>query len=80
MSQAKVAISIDDSLLSKVDTLVSEKLFPNRSRAIQEAVREKLDRLDRNRLAKECANLNPDFEKSMAEEGMTGALNNWPQY
>jgi len=80
MGQAKVAISIDDALLSKVDILVSEKLFPNRSRAIQEAVREKLERLDRGRLARECANLNPDFEKSMAEEGMTTELNEWPQY
>jgi len=68
MGQAKVAISIDDTLLIKLDNLVSEHLFPNRSRAIQEAVQEKLERLERSRLARECANLNPAFEKNLPKK------------
>jgi len=80
MGQAKVAISIDDTLLIKLDNLVSEHLFPNRSRAIQEAVQEKLERLERSRLARECANLNPAFEKKLAEEGMTDEVDQWPTY
>jgi len=37
-SSVKVAIAIDRQTLQRVDGLVSKKVFPNRSRAIQEAV------------------------------------------
>ena len=55
-------------------------VFPNRSKAIQQAVEEKMIRLDKSRLAKECAKLNPDFEMDMAEEGISGDLEEWPEY
>jgi metal-responsive CopG/Arc/MetJ family transcriptional regulator len=80
MSTAKVAITIDEALLAKLDRLVRKKVFPNRSRAIQEAVADKLARLDRNRLARECAKLDPKFEQALAEEGMTQELETWPEY
>jgi hypothetical protein len=59
---------------------VSEHRFPNRSLAIQEAVDEKLSRLSRNRLAQECAKLDPNHERVLAEEGMGGELAEWPEY
>jgi metal-responsive CopG/Arc/MetJ family transcriptional regulator len=48
----EVAITIDRELLKRLDRLVAEKRFPNRSRAIQEDVQEKLSRLDRSRPAR----------------------------
>ncbi len=36
---------------------VTRRKFPNRSREIQDAVREKLERIERSRLARECAKL-----------------------
>ena len=42
MTTDKVAITIDRQILRRLDRLVAEKRFPNRSRAIQEAVEEKL--------------------------------------
>jgi metal-responsive CopG/Arc/MetJ family transcriptional regulator len=80
MSTVKVAISIDRELLKGVDSLVSKRVFPNRSRAIAEAVREKLQRLNRDRLASECAKLDPKYEQKMAEEGMESDLGEWPEY
>jgi len=80
MGQAKIAISIDDSLLARVDTLVAENLYPNRSRAIQEAVQEKLELLDRSRLARECAKLTPSAEKMLAEEKIIIESDQWPTY
>ena len=80
MGAAKVAITIEARLLKRVDQLVEQRRFPNRSRAIQEAVREKLDRLDRGRLARECAKLNRAFEQKMAEEGLAGDLEEWPEF
>lgn len=80
MSRAKVAITIDVETLDRLDSLVEEALFPNRSAAIQAAVREKLERLERGRLARECAKLDAAFEKSLAEEGMGEELAEWPKY
>ena len=59
MSSIKVAITIDSGTLERVDGLVARKVYPNRSRAIQSAVSEKLARMERGRLATECAKLDP---------------------
>ncbi len=80
MSAAKVAITIEDELLKRVDRMVRQRRFPNRSRAIQEAVREKLERMDRGRLARECAKLNRALERKMADEGLAGDLEEWPEF
>ena len=80
MGKAKVAITLDLATVQRIDQLVKKRVFRNRSRAIQEAVQEKLERIDRNRLARECAKLDPVFEKAMAEEGMGEELEAWPEY
>jgi Arc/MetJ-type ribon-helix-helix transcriptional regulator len=80
MSKTKVAITLEEETLGRLDRLVKNRLFPSRSRAIQEAVEEKLERLERSRLARECAKLDPAFEKAMAEEGMSEELRQWPEY
>ncbi len=74
MATVKVAISIEDELLRRVDALIDKKIFQSRSKAIQEAVREKLERVNRSRLARESAKLDPKFEQAMAEEGMSREL------
>jgi len=80
MSSVKVAITLDSETLSRVDGMVSKSVFPSRSRAIQDAVAEKLARMERSRLAAECAKLDPKFEKAMAEEGLSRELDTWPEY
>jgi len=80
MGKSKVAISLDESTLNRLDKLVQKQVFPNRSQAIQEAVAEKLARLERSRLAQECAKLDPVFEKALAEEGLSEDLAEWPEY
>jgi Arc/MetJ-type ribon-helix-helix transcriptional regulator len=76
--RAKIAISLDGEVLERVDELVEGRVYPNRSRAIQEAVVEKLERLERGRLARECAKLDADFEVAMAEEGLSAESGDWP--
>jgi len=80
MAASKIAITIDDKILKKIDILVKSKRFPNRSKAIQEAVSEKLIRLEKSRLAQECAKLDPAFEQSLAEEGFSAEMEQWPEY
>ena len=80
MGAAKVAITIEENLLKRIDRLVDQKKFPNRSRAIQEAVRDKLERIDRGRLARECAKLSKKSEQTIADEGLAGDLVEWPEF
>ena len=80
MARAKVAISLDENTLGQLDRLVKARVFPNRSQAIQEAVAEKITRLDRSRLARECAKVDPAYEKALAEEGLSTELSEWPEY
>lgn len=71
---------MDDRLLRRLDSLVERAVFRSRSEAIQEAVAEKLARLDRNRLARECAKLSPTEEQELAEEGISKETAEWPKY
>jgi Arc/MetJ-type ribon-helix-helix transcriptional regulator len=80
MSAAKIAITIDEELVKRIDLLVQQKAFPNRSKAIQEAVEEKLKKIDRGRLLRECNKLDPAYEQGLAEEGMSVEVNEWPKY
>ena len=80
MARSKVAISLDESTLDRLDQLVKKQVFPNRSQAIEKAITEKLARLEKSRLAQECAKLNPTFEKALAEEGLSEDLAEWPEY
>ncbi len=80
MPRAKIAVTLDEAMLTQVDRLVDDGVYPNRSRAIEAAVREKLSRLEHTRLARECAKLDPRFERRMAEEGISGDLQAWPEY
>lgn len=80
MARAKVAVTLDSDALERVDRLVRQGVFPSRSRAIEAALQEKLERLDRSRLAREAAKLDPAFEQALAEEGMTEDVPSWPAY
>ena len=80
MPTSKVAITLNEETLKKLDRLVDEEKFPNRSRAIQEAVEEKLSRMDRTRLIRESAKLDPEYEQKLADEGLAEDFEEWPEY
>jgi len=80
MATAKIAISLDEGTVKRLDRLVKNRTFPSRSKVIQDAVEEKLKKLEKSRLARECAKLDPDFEKALAEEGLSAEAEQWPEY
>lgn len=80
MPKAKIAITLNEDTVSRLDDLVRDAVYESRSRAIEEAVEEKLRRLDRRRLAQECAKLDPAFERALAEEGLGDEGVQWPEY
>ena len=80
MAKAKIAVTLDGPVLTRLDRVVDGGAFPNRSQAIEAAVMEKLDRLEHRRLAAECAKLDPVAEQAMSEEGLGADAAAWPAY
>ncbi|MBM4040214.1 MAG: ribbon-helix-helix protein, CopG family [Planctomycetes bacterium] len=80
MGTAKIAISLESELLAEVDRLVRTRVFPSRSQAVRSALRDKIERLEHTRLARECAKLDPHEEQAMAEEGLAKDTEQWPEY
>jgi Arc/MetJ-type ribon-helix-helix transcriptional regulator len=78
MATSKVAVTINETTLREVERWVKEGRYPNRSRAIQAALEEKLRRDKRRRLGEEAAKLDPAEEQALAEEGMGDET--WPAY
>jgi metal-responsive CopG/Arc/MetJ family transcriptional regulator len=72
MATLKVATTIDAELLGRLDVLVERRVFSSRSRAIQEAVQENLERLAHTRLARVCAKLDRKAEQAIANEDLAG--------
>ena len=79
MGKAKIAITVDEQALAEIDRLVERGVFPNRSKAIEDAVQERIAKLHRSRLAHECAKLDVREEQALAEEGYAGE-SEWPEY
>lgn len=78
MGRAKITITADDHVLAEIDQLVADGVFPNRSKAFETAVQDRIAKLRRSRLALECAKLDSAEEQALADEGYVGA-SEWPQ-
>ena len=50
MGKAKIAITLAEKTVKYLDRMVEERVFANRSQAIQEAVDEKIERMGRETL------------------------------
>lgn len=71
---------MEQRILRHVDSLVKSRVFRSRSEAIQKAVEEKLGRLEKSRLARECAKLSRHEEQAFAEVGLEADAKEWPAY
>jgi Arc/MetJ-type ribon-helix-helix transcriptional regulator len=79
MSTAKIAISLDPRALRDIDRLVKAGRYPSRSKLVQDALLEKLQRIDHSRLATECSKLTQQHERALANEALV-ADQPWPEY
>jgi metal-responsive CopG/Arc/MetJ family transcriptional regulator len=80
MPKEKIAITLEEWSVEELDRLVDNKVFQNRSQAIQQAVNEKLLRMKKSRLVKECSKLDSGFERVLSEEGFAEDAEQWPGY
>jgi Arc/MetJ-type ribon-helix-helix transcriptional regulator len=80
MCTCKITITLERSTLKKLDLLVREGCLPSRSAVIRAAIGEKIARSSRERLARECAKLDPLEEQRIADLGLVQDLREWPAY
>jgi Arc/MetJ-type ribon-helix-helix transcriptional regulator len=80
MATAKVAVTIDQQLLEDVDRWVAAGDYPNRSQAVQAALRRlREERQGRSRLLRELGKLDPSEEQALADEALA-ADEAWLEY
>ncbi len=80
MAASKIAITTDSATLTRLDRPVSEHKYPNRSRAIQDAVDEKLRHIEEDRLSRELEKPDPGEERELREEGLSAHTERWPEF
>ena len=80
MSKSKIAITLDGNIVERIDYFVKQKAYLSRSQAIEEALKEKLNKLDKSRLTAELSKLDPNYERDLAEEGIEQDSTEWPEY
>jgi Arc/MetJ-type ribon-helix-helix transcriptional regulator len=80
MTTVKVAVTIEQSLLAELDRWVAAGEFPNRSQAVQAAIRRlHADKKGRTRLLHEISKLDPQEERALADESLLADVA-WPEY
>lgn len=80
MTKAKIAITLERSVVEELDRLVARRDFRNRSQAIESAVIDALARMKRTRLISALDAIDPREEKALAEEGLRSEVRTWPEY
>lgn len=76
-TMSKIAITLDTDLVKKLDMLIQNKRFKNRSQAIQQVMRKQLEKIEHLRLAEECSKLDVHAEQHMADEGLEEDTSTW---
>jgi Arc/MetJ-type ribon-helix-helix transcriptional regulator len=69
VSRVTIAVTVDSKVVADIDRLVTAGVFPNRSKAFEIAMRERLRQMRRSRLALEVMKLDPAEEQALANEG-----------
>ena len=76
LSAVQIAVMADQAQDISGQFTNKGKMMP----AVRQVLRKKIARLNRNRFARECAKLDPNAEKTMADEGLSGKLKHQPKY
>ncbi len=74
----KVAVTLEEETVRRLDRWVREGRFSSRSRALQNAADFMLAHDRRARLSRELAKLDPEEEQQLAEENLGDVP--WPEY
>jgi metal-responsive CopG/Arc/MetJ family transcriptional regulator len=78
MNKAKIAVTVSPLVLGRLDAWVDNRHFANRSQAIEQAVEAHLQRLERTRLADQCALLDKNEERELADADLASDAAAWP--
>ena len=77
MNRQRVSISLDKRTLRRLDRWVRDGIYPSRSRAIEGELKALSTPADLRPLIRECGRLDPNEERSLAEEWLDGERDAW---
>ncbi len=80
MPTKKITITLDDSIINGIDTLVRQHKYKSRSKAIQLAVSEYLKKLEKQKLYAEIDKLDKKEEMILAEDSLKAVNEIWDEY
>ena len=74
MGTTKITITVDEHVLADIDRLVAAGVYSNRCKAIEDALQERIAKLHRSKLVRECAKLDFREEQTLATETFVGEI------
>jgi Arc/MetJ-type ribon-helix-helix transcriptional regulator len=80
MALTNVSITLDSELLAGLDRLVAERHFSDRNEAVEEAIREKLERVAMGIRATERPRPVLQDERELTPGGWMVDAGDWPEY
>jgi len=80
MATKKITVSLDIDTVEGIDCLVQQRKHKNRSQAIQNALKEYLQKIEKQRLYEEIDKLDQKAEMKVAEEGFDAVNEIWEDY
>ena len=80
MGTTQILVSLDDETVAQLGALVKNGGYTSLDSVVAESIAMRLALGRSKSLAEQCALLDPENEKALAEEGMSEALRSWPEY
>ncbi len=80
MPKEKIAVTIDAEILKELDLMVKEKDIASRSKAIEEAVAQRIECWRKRRLFEELRKLESEAEMKESESGFEAVNEAWQKY
>jgi len=80
MPATKIAVTVDEGIVKQIDRLVREGKYRSRSKAVQDALKDRLRNWRRKRMLEEVSKLDPREERDLAEEPLHMEGEEWERY
>ncbi|MFW6262921.1 MAG: ribbon-helix-helix domain-containing protein [Thermotogota bacterium] len=80
MSTKKITVTLDESVVEALDSLVKKHFYKSRSKAIQIAIVDYLKNMEKQKMYAEIDKMDREEEMKVAEESLEASNEIWTEY
>ncbi|MFP4462063.1 MAG: ribbon-helix-helix domain-containing protein [Thermotogota bacterium] len=80
MSTKKITVTLDESVVEGLDSLVKKHFYKSRSKAIQIAIVDYLKNMEKQKMYAEIDKMDREEEMKVAEESLEASNEIWTEY